>query len=68
MPKKIVRFGTTGRLGSIVCNNLDQYEIVGASPDSEVDRERYVTTIRFYDHDQVLSEHAANCIVAGSIL
>ena len=56
MSKKILLFGATGSLGSIVCNNLNQYEIVGASPDYDVGRERYGDRIRFYDHDTVLSE------------
>lgn len=63
MPKKILLFGATGSLGSIVCNNLNHYEIVGASPDYEAGRERYGNTIRFYDHDQVLNEHTGDFFI-----
>ena len=63
MPKKILLFGATGSLGSIVCNNLNNYEIVGASPDYEAGRERYGNKIRFYDHDQVLSEQAGDFFI-----
>ena len=63
MPKKILLFGATGSLGSIVCNHLNHYEIVGASPDYEAGRERYGNKIRFYDHDQVLNEHTSDFFI-----
>ena len=53
MKKKILLFGATGGIGSIIINNLKNYEIVGASPDYEEGKKRY--GIRFYDHDQILN-------------
>jgi hypothetical protein len=59
--KKILIFGATGNLGSILCNNLaNNYEIVGASPDYEEGIMRWGNKIRFYDHNQVLSENNIN--------
>ena len=55
MSKKILLFGATGGIGSILINNLKNYEIVGASPDYEEGRKRY--GIRFFDHDQVLNKN-----------
>jgi len=55
MSKKILLFGATGGIGSILINNLKNYEIVGASPDYEEGSKRH--GIRFYDHDQVLNEN-----------
>jgi hypothetical protein len=59
--KKILIFGATGNLGSIICNNLsNNYEIVGASPDYEEGRKKWGNKIRFYDHYQVLNENNAD--------
>lgn len=55
MTKKILIFGATGGIGSILIHNLKNCEIVGASPDYEEGRKRF--GIRFYDHDQVLDKH-----------
>jgi uncharacterized protein (TIGR01777 family) len=54
LAKKILIFGATGGIGSIIINNLKNYEIVGASPDYEEGSKRYA--IRFYDHDKLLND------------
>lgn len=54
MSEKILIFGATGGIGSILINNLKNYEIVGASPDYEEGRKRY--GIRFFNHDQARNE------------
>ena len=58
MSKKILLFGATGGIGSILINNLKNYEIVGASPDYEEGSKRH--GIRFYDHDQVLNDNSGD--------
>ena len=58
MSKKILIFGATGGIGSILINYLQNYDIVGASPDYEEGRKRF--GIRFYDHDQVLHKQNLN--------
>jgi len=54
MKKKVLIFGATGGIGSILINNLKNYEIVGASPEYEEGRKKH--GIRFYDHDKVLND------------